>query len=112
MEAEAQCAYLDHTHQTHGTVTDDSDVFLFGGKRVYRHFFHQEREPTFYGVDDIESVLGVCIFICVPMCVHTCTCTWVYVYIHLYMHCVLLASIHHSHRILCAMYMYYTYTCV
>ena len=59
MEAEAQCAFLDHTHQTHGSITDDSDVFLFGGQRVYRHFFSQEKEPMFYDASDIESVLGM-----------------------------------------------------
>ena len=59
MEAEAQCAYLDHTHQTHGTITDDSDVFLFGGLRVYRHFFHHEREAAFYSSENITSLLGV-----------------------------------------------------
>ena len=68
MEAEAQCAYLDHTHQTHGTITDDSDVFLFGGQKVYRHFFHQDKEATSYTTDDIRLVLGVCV------CVHACVC--------------------------------------
>ena len=58
MEAEAQCAYLDHTHQTSGTVTDDSDVFLFGGQKVYRHFFNHEREVTAYSTEDISQTLG------------------------------------------------------
>ena len=31
-----------HTH-TQGTITDDSDVFLFGGQKVYRHFFSQDK---------------------------------------------------------------------
>ena len=58
MEAEAQCAYLDHTHQTHGSVTDDSDIFLFGGQRVYRHFFSQDHHPSFFNSEDIQSILG------------------------------------------------------
>lgn len=58
MEAEAQCAYLDHTHQTHGTITDDSDIFLFGGLGVYRHFFHLEKEAIYYSTNDISSILG------------------------------------------------------
>ncbi|GFQ83380.1 DNA repair protein complementing XP-G cells homolog [Trichonephila clavata] len=32
-EAEAQCAFYDYCNLTHGTITDDSDVWLFGGKR-------------------------------------------------------------------------------
>ena len=32
-EAEAQCAFLDMNNLTHGTITDDSDVWVFGGQR-------------------------------------------------------------------------------
>lgn len=39
MEAEAQCAWLNHEGLVDGVVTDDNDVFLFGGTHVYRHFF-------------------------------------------------------------------------
>ena len=58
MEAEAQCAYLDLTEQTNGTITDDSDVWLFGGRRVYRNLFNQDRDVELYTIDDIETVLG------------------------------------------------------
>ena len=33
-EAEAQCAFLDMNGLTHGTITDDSDIWVFGGQRV------------------------------------------------------------------------------
>ena len=37
MEAEAQCAWLDEAKLVDGVVTDDNDVFLFGGQHVYRY---------------------------------------------------------------------------
>jgi len=57
MEAEAQCAYLDATDQTRGTITDDSDVWLFGGRRVYKNVFNQDRDVELYTIDNIESSL-------------------------------------------------------
>ncbi len=35
-EAEAQCAWLDAAGLVDGVVTDDNDVFLFGGRHVFR----------------------------------------------------------------------------
>lgn len=58
MEAEAQCAYLDQTEQTDGCITDDSDIWLFGGKRVYKNFFNQDRHVEFYQSDDIKLEFG------------------------------------------------------
>ena len=57
-EAEAQCAYLDHTDQTQGTITDDSDVWLFGGRYVYKNFFTKGKDVEFFRSGDFEQQLG------------------------------------------------------
>ncbi|OQV13102.1 putative DNA repair protein complementing XP-G cells-like protein [Hypsibius exemplaris] len=44
-EAEAQCAFLESSGITNGTISDDGDVFLFGGQKVYRHFFSEKHSP-------------------------------------------------------------------
>ncbi|XP_061180029.1 DNA excision repair protein ERCC-5 homolog [Saccostrea echinata] len=58
-EAEAQCAWLDSINLTHGTITDDSDIWLFGGRRVYKNFFNQDRTVEFYQKESIQSQLGL-----------------------------------------------------
>jgi DNA excision repair protein ERCC-5 len=57
-EAEAQCAWLDSLNLTHGTITDDSDIWLFGGRRVYKNFFNQDRTVELYLKESIQSQLG------------------------------------------------------
>jgi DNA excision repair protein ERCC-5 len=42
-EAEAQCAALEAAGLVDGVVTDDNDVFLFGGQHVYRHLFEDKK---------------------------------------------------------------------
>uniref|UniRef100_A0A8B9HTK3 Excision repair cross-complementation group 5 n=1 Tax=Astyanax mexicanus TaxID=7994 RepID=A0A8B9HTK3_ASTMX len=59
MEAEAQCAALDRTDQTHGTITDDSDVWLFGGRHVYKNFFSNNKYVEHYQYVDIQNQLGL-----------------------------------------------------
>ncbi|KAF7211689.1 DNA excision repair protein ERCC-5 homolog isoform X1 [Nothobranchius furzeri] len=59
MEAEAQCAALDRADQTHGTITDDSDVWLFGGRHVYKNFFSQSKYVEHYQYSDLQSQLGL-----------------------------------------------------
>ena len=62
-EAEAQCAALNEMELTHGTITDDNDVFLFGGRKVYRHFFSQDRELEVYTSSDLQQRLGKYVYI-------------------------------------------------
>ncbi|XP_030057191.1 DNA excision repair protein ERCC-5 [Microcaecilia unicolor] len=59
MEAEAQCAILDLTDQTSGTITDDSDIWLFGARHVYRNFFSQNKYIEYYQSVDIKNHLGL-----------------------------------------------------
>ncbi|XP_067298407.1 DNA excision repair protein ERCC-5 homolog [Pseudorasbora parva] len=59
MEAEAQCAALDRLDQTHGTITDDSDIWLFGGRHVYKNFFNQNKHVELYQSADLQNQLGL-----------------------------------------------------
>ncbi|XP_036396918.1 DNA repair protein complementing XP-G cells homolog [Megalops cyprinoides] len=59
MEAEAQCAVLDRSDQTHGTITDDSDIWLFGGRHVYKNFFSHSKYVEHYQYLDLQAQLGL-----------------------------------------------------
>lgn len=54
MEAEAQCAFLDDINLTDGTITDDSDIWLFGGKTVYKNFFNQHKHVMEFRAENIQ----------------------------------------------------------
>jgi DNA excision repair protein ERCC-5 len=58
MEAEAQCATLNRNNLCDGSITEDSDIILFGSKKVYKNIFNQKRDAEIYQEDDVKCVLG------------------------------------------------------
>ncbi|XP_054283416.1 DNA excision repair protein ERCC-5-like [Macrosteles quadrilineatus] len=54
MEAEAQCAFMDLMGLTQGSITDDSDIWLFGGRTVYKNFFDQKKFVLEFKADNIN----------------------------------------------------------
>ncbi|KAJ3555732.1 hypothetical protein NM688_g2413 [Phlebia brevispora] len=59
MEAEAQCAELLSLGLVDGIITDDSDVFLFGGARVLRNMFNQSKTVECFLLSDLERELSL-----------------------------------------------------
>lgn len=59
MEAEAQCAELMKLKLVDGIITDDSDVFLFGGSKIYRKMFQEKQFVEFYDLSAILGTLGL-----------------------------------------------------
>jgi DNA excision repair protein ERCC-5 len=59
MEAEAQCATLALLGLVDGIITDDSDVFLFGGLRVFKNMFNQSKTVECFSSNDLARDLGL-----------------------------------------------------
>lgn len=56
MEAEAQCAFLNMINLTDGTISDDSDIWLFGGQTVYKNFFVQKKIVMEFSHKNIDEM--------------------------------------------------------
>ena len=46
-------------HYLQGTITDDSDIWLFGGSRVYKNFFDQEKYVEFFNGNELITHFGL-----------------------------------------------------
>lgn len=58
-EAEAQCAKLEELGLVDGIVTEDSDVFVFGGKTVYKNIFDDQKYVEAYLANDAQRDLAL-----------------------------------------------------
>lgn len=69
MEAEAQCAYMELTNLVDGVVTDDSDVFLFGARSVYKNIFDDRKyvETYFMKVRTLHCIINKFIIAFLPL---------------------------------------------
>lgn len=56
-EAEAQCAALASLNLVDGIITDDSDVFLFGGKQCFKNLFNDHKYVECYVLSDFDREL-------------------------------------------------------
>jgi DNA excision repair protein ERCC-5 len=54
-EAEAQCAALEELGLVDGCVTEDSDIFVFNGRTVYKNIFEEQKFAEAYLAADAEK---------------------------------------------------------
>jgi DNA excision repair protein ERCC-5 len=59
MEAEAQCAKLAELGLVDGIITDDSDVFLFGGLQCFKNIFNDAKYAECFLLSDVERELAL-----------------------------------------------------
>lgn len=57
VEADSQCAYLSDQDLVDGIISEDNDIFLFGGKCLFRNYFKKDKSITRFNLTDIESFL-------------------------------------------------------
>ena len=58
-EAEAQCATLEMLGLVDGIVTEDSDVFVFGGQKVYKNLFNERHHAEAYFALDASREMSL-----------------------------------------------------
>lgn len=58
-EAEAQCVALEALGLVDGIVTEDSDVFVFGGRTIYRNMFDDQKFVEVYRAEDAMKEMSL-----------------------------------------------------
>jgi DNA excision repair protein ERCC-5 len=58
-EAEAQCVALEQLGLVDGIVTEDSDAFVFGGQKVYKNIFDDQKYVEVYHAKDAEKEMNL-----------------------------------------------------
>ncbi|PIO68988.1 XPG I-region, partial [Teladorsagia circumcincta] len=58
-EAEAQCVELERLGLVQGVISDDSDVWAFGVRNVYRHLFSKNKNVQHYDSRVVRQSLGL-----------------------------------------------------
>ncbi|KAK6014068.1 XPG I-region [Ostertagia ostertagi] len=58
-EAEAQCVELERLGLVQGVISDDSDVWAFGVRNVYRHLFSKNKNVQHYDSRIVRQALGL-----------------------------------------------------
>ncbi|KAK6045790.1 XPG I-region, partial [Cooperia oncophora] len=58
-EAEAQCVELERLGLVQGVISDDSDVWAFGVRNVYRHLFSKNKNVQHYDSRVVRQSLGI-----------------------------------------------------
>lgn len=59
MEAEAQCAKLAELNLVDGVITDDNDVFLFGGSQCFKNLFNDAKYVECFLASDLDRELSL-----------------------------------------------------
>lgn len=59
MEAEAQCAELARLDLVDGVITDDNDVFLFGGTQCFKNLFNDAKFVECFIAHDLDRELSL-----------------------------------------------------
>ncbi|EPR79132.1 DNA repair protein RAD2 [Spraguea lophii 42_110] len=54
MESDGQCVYLEKQGFVNGIISEDNDMFLYGGRKIYTNFF-KPKEIKEYDMKDIEK---------------------------------------------------------
>lgn len=57
VEADSQCAYLTESDLVDGIISEDNDIFLFGGKCLFRNYFKKNKRIMRFNLVDLEETI-------------------------------------------------------